>query len=370
MQNYLTELFKEENTVIIPKLGALTLIDRNTNELMFMSYLKHNDGTLVRYIAKKENTTELEAKAKLEQYVATILDTIASGKTFEITKIGRFFKSADGEIQFITPQQYPSKEPNKKEEKKTENQPVKPEIKETVPEQIKKEAKTEKNTEKKEEKREEKTKKNVAKVEARTIEIKQSEEKTKESNKKRQATTIDNPPTIKRKRSIWRVVIMPILILLIIGGGIYFWLYYDSIKDKKATINPASAEMTKATNELEISEHEQTFTDDTQEEKAPETDRLSEIENHVFDETPTNPTSGKWLLDKNLPIQVIVGSFEDEDNAKKMINKLAQKGTYAENIGLYGGLYLVSIASFESMAEYRAIRSDLNEVGQHWVKKR
>ena len=54
MDKYLLEILKEVNTIIIPGLGALTITNKDTGEIMFMDYLKHDDGQLAEYIAQKE----------------------------------------------------------------------------------------------------------------------------------------------------------------------------------------------------------------------------------------------------------------------------------------------------------------------------
>ena len=100
MNNYLIEILKEENTVILPGFGAFTVVNRATNELMFMSFMKYNDGTLVNFIAKKEAISAEEAKEKIDSYVAEIHATIDGGGSFKVGQIGVFTKDNAGEIQF------------------------------------------------------------------------------------------------------------------------------------------------------------------------------------------------------------------------------------------------------------------------------
>lgn len=98
MNNYLLELFKEENTVIIPGFGALTMINRATNELMLMPYLKHNDGTLVKFIAAKEGIDETTAKSKIDAFVDEISSATSNGGNFELKGIGVLSKDASGDF--------------------------------------------------------------------------------------------------------------------------------------------------------------------------------------------------------------------------------------------------------------------------------
>ena len=53
MIQYIEKLFQETKTIILPELGALTITNPDTKEMMFMPYLKHNDGALAGFIAKE-----------------------------------------------------------------------------------------------------------------------------------------------------------------------------------------------------------------------------------------------------------------------------------------------------------------------------
>ncbi|MDP4797467.1 MAG: hypothetical protein NWR50_01260 [Crocinitomicaceae bacterium] len=44
MNQYLLSILKEVNTIIIPSIGALTITNAATGEIMFMPYLKFNGG--------------------------------------------------------------------------------------------------------------------------------------------------------------------------------------------------------------------------------------------------------------------------------------------------------------------------------------
>ena len=72
MDKYLLEILKEINTIIIPGLGALTITDASSGDIMFMTYLKHDDGQLAKYIAKNEGIDETEAKNLIAKYVREI----------------------------------------------------------------------------------------------------------------------------------------------------------------------------------------------------------------------------------------------------------------------------------------------------------
>jgi len=401
MHNYLVELFKDENTIILPKLGALTVVDKTTGELMFMSYLKHNDGTLTKFIAQKEQLSESEAKEKVERYVDYLLQMIASGKYFEIDQVGRFWQDAiTKEIQFEsapTTKNLENKtvETSKKEQitpPKKESVPPPDEPKEVVSIQQNTSVSTtsldkrtasivqEKSTKEEPKKRTEtktlqqkvtateNNNKNTKKVESKVAPAK----KVREKNKRTKLDGSDE--RTKKKRSVWKVVVLPILFMLLIGTGLYVGLYYEELTEKKPLSSKQYAQEKREKTAETVTSNTQT-TDD-QKERVDEELLIEDVldETPIIEESPqetkqaiTASATG-LLIDKQLPIQVIVGSFEDEDNAQKLIYRLQKKGLHAQTIGKYGYLHLVCAASFTSMDEYHSKRSQLSEFGDYWLK--
>jgi hypothetical protein len=95
MDNYIKQVLLEENTIILPKLGALTVTSIKTGEMMFLSYLNYDDGKLAKYVAEKENISEADARAKVKDFVDQIKEKIESGSVFNLGKLGHFFKKND-----------------------------------------------------------------------------------------------------------------------------------------------------------------------------------------------------------------------------------------------------------------------------------
>lgn len=100
MDHYIKEALKTSKTIIIPEIGALTRISETTGELMFMNYLKHDDGTLAQFISNKEGITEQEAKNLLAKHSREITATLNKGEIYSIFKLGSFFKNEKGEFEF------------------------------------------------------------------------------------------------------------------------------------------------------------------------------------------------------------------------------------------------------------------------------
>jgi len=99
MNNYLLQILKETKTIIIPGIGALTVTNEATGEIMFMSFLKHDDGNLAKYIAEKEGIDLNEAKNLVAKYVREIQAEVDKGDKYSMYQFGAFSK-VDGEIVF------------------------------------------------------------------------------------------------------------------------------------------------------------------------------------------------------------------------------------------------------------------------------
>jgi hypothetical protein len=100
MQNYLQQILTESNTIIIPGLGALTITSTKTGDIYFMPFLKHDDGTLSKYIAKVEGIELVDAKNMISNFVANIQSSFENGGNYEMEEFGRFLLTKDGEIDF------------------------------------------------------------------------------------------------------------------------------------------------------------------------------------------------------------------------------------------------------------------------------
>lgn len=122
MDHYIKEALKTSKTIIIPEIGALTKINETTGELMFLNYLKHDDGTLAQFISNKESISQQEAKNILAKHSREITAILNKGETYSIFKFGSFFKNDKGEFEF---EQY------KKSTKSTKNK-IKTEIEEGI----------------------------------------------------------------------------------------------------------------------------------------------------------------------------------------------------------------------------------------------
>jgi nucleoid DNA-binding protein len=113
MNNYLLLLLRDLKTIIIPGLGALTLTNEATNELLFMPFLKYDDGTLSKYIAEKEGMEVNDAKNLIAKFVREVLAELDKGEQYDMYQFGSFSK-VNNEIVF---KQWETKAPVLQEEK-------------------------------------------------------------------------------------------------------------------------------------------------------------------------------------------------------------------------------------------------------------
>ncbi|MCO5260567.1 MAG: SPOR domain-containing protein [Crocinitomicaceae bacterium] len=397
MNNYLIELFKEENTVIIPGFGALTMVNRAKNELMFMGFMKHNDGTLVKYIASKDGVDEATAMAKLVAYVDDIKNAIDNGKVFDIPGVGSFSKDNAGDVSFsqndlsaesaqntITIKEEP-KEEVVVEEKVAEVEEALTEVEEKVTEVV------EEVVEEKEVKEEPITPIVSDKIATTIVETPTSKE-TPVSEEEQWNDDLDLPPLNyqpeRPKKPILekakkdgltphkrKTVLFFLLAILIVGGAAFLGFN----KDFRNKIPFLASKTTNAEQVVgENTKNDEVEEEVTQEEEIADESNSNEEQETFVQEEKKEPTvekpqpkvvaSGNLRVDQSLPIQIIVGSFGVEDNANRLVDKLKSMGFPAAIIN-QGNLFVVTVASFSSMEEYQANSEQLKQVGNYWVKK-
>ena len=100
MNQYLLSILREVNTIIIPGVGALTITNAATGEIMFMPYLKFDDGKLAQHISEKEGMELNDAKNLVAKYVREIEAQLNIGESYDMYQFGSFYKNSEGEIEF------------------------------------------------------------------------------------------------------------------------------------------------------------------------------------------------------------------------------------------------------------------------------
>ena len=115
--NYIKEILKIEDSVIVPELGAFTTsyksaqissksksISPPTKEITFIEKLKKDNGRLVRFISEKENITETETRHEINEFVKNAITELENGKHVRFTGLGYLYKDKAYKIQFVQDQ--------------------------------------------------------------------------------------------------------------------------------------------------------------------------------------------------------------------------------------------------------------------------
>lgn len=430
MNKYLLAILQESNTIIIPGLGALTVTNKEKNEIMFMSYLKHDDGKLSSYIAEKDGIDETDAKNVIAKFVREIMAKLDQGDTYDMFQFGTFSKDGQGDIEFNawqgttektaeetkaptppvipTPPVQTSPEPTpsvEKQEIQVPKAPVTPpptppqedEKKDVVPVEEKKEAPT--TPPRVEEVKPPVEQKEKAVVPPTTPEkemnIVQKEEISKNREKVAQLKKQQTEKKEKKKRGagFWMLII---LLFLLAGGGTYFGLNYDSLKehipflaDDTSTTETVSEreKMEDMLSENEINnEPAESLTEETEHDTdeadadeansealtSTEAEDTESVENTAQEEAPKEEekveTPVVQTSNGTLPYHVVAGVFSSEENAHRLSNKLQAEGLPSTVFPNSVGMYVVSMKAFASNTEASSALGSLREVSSSaWI---
>ena len=409
MDKYLLEILKLVNTIIIPGLGALTITNAEKGEIMFMSYLKHDDGKLTSYISEKEGMDENDAKNLVAKYVREIQIELDKGETYDMYQFGSFYKN-DGEIDFKSWSQM--NENSEEEEVKPvapivdtqakKEEEVKPDDNILIPTPLKEDISEIKEEVKAEEPKEvippvevkqEKitpvvkpiTKKAPLRdnvyvapgTENKELNILEKEEKEATAAKLETLRLEQENKKKKKKRGAGFYILLAFIAVLI-GGGTFFGLNYDQYKQHIPFLADNKTEAPEEVDHLqemeEILNGEITETENNSEEEIGQDEETEPIEDseEIIEEVVDDPIiEEKPIVQQNngsdLPFHIIAGAFSSEANANKLGDRLKNEG-YSVKVGPGRGMTLVSVKSFQTRAEAQAGLSDLKDVAPNgWV---
>jgi cell division septation protein DedD len=402
MNKYLLQILHDINTIIIPGLGALTVTNSKTGEIMFMGFLKHDDGNLAKYISEKEGISENDAKNLIAKYVREINIQLDKGESYDMYQFGRFSK-IDGEINFENWNKYNTTDATSENviiEKVEDQQTV--EATNSVEEIATEIEKAEEKIEAKEEPEvqdeqviekvisideilsshepTEPSVENIEKAEDAPIEIENEEvfeiveakieeviapieqenkieEKIDAHSEKAKTKPIkaDIKPekntakkeTEKKKRGVGFWILM-FLILILVGGGITAGIFIDEIKKAFSS--------TKIEHEINI---ENDTSSDVILEKIEDQVSLKEensetnetTENTEIQETEVKEVKSEKQSYVGLGFHIIAGGFSSEENANNLAKKYQAEGKNSSVLGKFDELYLVAYESFSSKEE-------------------
>jgi nucleoid DNA-binding protein len=402
MNNYLLLLLKELKTIIIPGLGALTITNEATNELLFMPFLKYDDGTLSKYIAEKEGMEVNDAKNLIAKFVREVLAELDKGEQYDMYQFGSFSR-VNNEIVF---KQWETKAPVLQEEKDVVEETN--ETTDASPEVIPEQEKTETNEDRSlptstvtslpeidranevefEIEMEEVV---IPSVGERVSEPEKAEEKSEEKiiPVEKVVEPIEEEPAkepiqqtpITKKKSNWVSQLIIGLIVLVLSAGTYIAVNFNTLKkdipfiatlagtadttrgiktleSKDNITNNQPALVEKIPEELALPAEKTTKQEDvshkeTQKKAAPKKAPKTVVQATMVQPkavkpikaTPSTPTNKQFPSFNNLPFQLIAGSFSSQQAAAKHTTQLARKGITTCAISQFDGKYRVSIGS-------------------------
>jgi flagellar basal body-associated protein FliL len=411
MNQYLQQILKEINTIIIPELGALTITNPTEGTVLFMPYLKYDDGKLANFIADKEGLPVADAKNMIARYVREITSNLDQGDSYDMFEFGSFSKNKDGDIIFTNWDRVSVSTDSKEEAKsepeipteveKTEEKTIEeatipePEIieeivKEEIPEEVVPEPIQEIETPKEEEvteeveEEDEDVKLEVFPIDASEpiVEIPEevvSKEETpkKESKKPTPPKPKEEKPVKPKKEKLVKekkekeenpkrrkTVLIILITLLLAAGGAFAYCYFQHMTHgnvehhEKDTLNTHSTtnseeghpnDGTNANSENQEEEQDSDLTEGEESQNETTDKEPVQIEETVTSTKPIASNSGSSATSGTF--YIILNAFTEEENAVNFISSLKSQGKNALNIGQINQLHLIGIGGYNSREE-------------------
>ncbi|MEJ6583108.1 MAG: SPOR domain-containing protein [Crocinitomicaceae bacterium] len=362
MDKYLLEILKSVNTIIIPGLGALTITNHDTGEIMFMSYLKHDDGKLAQYIVDHEGFEELDAKNLIAKYVREIQLTLDKGESYDMYQFGSFYKDGD-DIDFKNWEKSSVKSETEEVEPTVigEKIEVQEKLEDEVIEEIVPPIIAEKVTEPIIEKQEPIVVHLTEEKAEKELNILEKEERAATAAKLEKLKSEKDKTSDRKKKGVgfWMLIT---LIVLILAGGSYFGLNYDRLKQHIPFL--ADTSITDSTEKKD-----KTLVKELEDEVEPTIESEPELEEPVneVEEPEKVIETPPATYGNDLPFHIIAGAFGSEANATRLGEKLKSEG-YTVKVGPGRGMTLVSIKSFATKAEAQTgINKLLSVAPNAWI---
>lgn len=346
-----------DKTVIIPTLGTLTLTNSDTMEIMFLPYLKFDDKKLTTDYGKIKECTYIEAKDAIYDWVEKLIEHIKSGNKQSLLDLGTFHLNNEQEIDFVSGivadlQTVETFEPEPisvlvNKDKET--------IEESLEKPLNEEAITNEPTE---------VSLNAIDdgVEKPFMEEKEVVEEYQMHNEEQEdvlplsVDTINTSEERPAKKSKRKRVLALVVIVLIATSSVFIYLYKTSNKN---SVNEASETPVKT----EINNIEETTIEDEITIQQPLTTEENHLKEDVEKGGDEKNSQNNFVDNSELKYHVIVASFEEQQNADRLVNNLKSKGFDSKVIpsGVYN---MVSMGSFETLEE---AKTKMQAIGNAWI---
>jgi cell division protein FtsN len=346
-----------DKTVIIPTLGTLTLTNSDTMEVMFLSYLKFDDKKLTTDYGKIKDCTYIEAKDAIYNWVEKIIEQVKSGKKQPLLDLGTFQLNSEQEIDFIsgivadlqTVETFESEQvsvfvnDDKEIIEETLERPLNEEVIANEPTEVILNAIDENVEESFVEEKE-------------AVEEYQTHKEEQEDILPLSVDTINTSEEQPAKKSKRKLVLAFIIIVLVAASSVFVYLY-------KAPNKKSISETSEIPVKTEIDHVEKTVIKDETTIQQPPITEENQSEVEVEQKNDEKNIQNNFVENSGLKYYVIVGSFEEQQNADRLVSDLKSKSFDAEIV--QSGIYnMVSIGSFETLEE---AKSKMQAIGNAWI---
>jgi len=383
MEQYLLELIKNNNRVIVPNFGAFIVSRDAGTTVLFNNFLSFNDGLLINHVSSQEAIDTTQATRKVSEFVEKVKQDLNENGEYTIEKLGRFTKDQNGILRFTQDPKVSELIPDKPDkEAKNEKEPEKKEDSALLDLDSEDQPESQSNTGKKtEEKPKEETKSKqttaasaskdqptASKAQAQKSPQKpagktaQPSEKSKAGAKK--GATGKKPPVSpppfkdkNRKSGLppWAIALLILIPVILIA--LYFLLWRgDTEQQKTVEEQPQVTDTIKEKPQIDSAAIKQA--------KKEEEERLKKEEQQAKEEQQKTQQGPRH--------HIIVGSFSKESNARELVKKLKSEGFDSAMYFKRNNLTLVSADSFKSLSDaYDAQQRVLQEQRmENWILTR
>lgn len=393
MNKIINDLLNTNARVIIPDFGAFIVKQKNPRLIVFNEFLRYNDGLLIDYIAATEQTDKDTAKARIAGFVEETNRKLSAGEGVILPGLGKLSKDSSGKLTFTEENNVASDEVKKEKkpvpDKEKISEPVQkesPESKKTGKQEKAKSEKEESKSEKKEELKPKEEKpveftfeKEESKPVSPKVESKLPDEKIsvtplhpkgtdKKDEKQIPSAETEKDLKITRKKNSMQIVIWIILIVVVNGAIIAWFLFNDQITGifKKDKSQESQVTTSVDTDEALQSEREEINSPESTSEQSEES--IHQVPQQ-YNKTTPETASTRSVAHESKAYYIVAGCFREESNADQLVVELKKKGFQAEKFGKIGNLHAVSFSSFAdksaALEELKKIRN--TEQKEAWI---
>jgi len=332
MEQYILELIRSNNRVIIPNFGAFIVAKEKGFTILFNNFLSFNDGLLVEHVMSKEGVDKLDATDRVNKFVERINKTLDTTGSYELKDLGVFTKDSTGILRFAQGEElnktfFDTTEENSESEELLD-------IETSTPEEEPQKQPAEPTV--------------VAPPPVSDITPPAASEPKKEPVKEPVKTKTHKDPQKEEKAKEKMALFVVLFILVpIIGFGIYYFFFSE----------PAEVAPVKAKQEI------------VKQKPVPKPENRSD--NGGIVAGPESTVVKKTVKAKIITPAVkkttittrrhyiITGSFKEEKNANKYVDMMRGKGFSSPVAIPRNGMYLVGVESFSSLTKAMARQEEM-----------